>query len=50
MKFKIEFTGVTENSMLTYDIKECSFDMEPITKEINFDLVINKLNLTVDGE
>lgn len=47
MKFKIEYTGVLENRLLTYDIEECSFDMEPIVHGVNFDLVVNKLNLTV---
>lgn len=47
MKFKIEYTGVAEERVLTYDIEECSFDIEPIVQEINFDIVVNKLNLTV---
>lgn len=47
MKFKIEYTGKCENRLLTYISEEFSFDMEPVVKEIKFDLVINKLNLTV---
>lgn len=47
MKFKIEYTGVAEERMLTYNIEECSFDIEPIVQEICFDIVVNNLNLTV---
>lgn len=50
MKFKVEYTGVAEERVLTYDIEECSFDIEPIVQEINFDIVVNKLNLTVDDD
>ncbi len=47
MKFLIEYTGVAENRVLTYDVEECSFDIEPTVQEINFDIVVNKINLTV---
>lgn len=47
MKFKIEYTGVAEERVLTYNIEECSFDIEPIVQEICFDIVVNYLNLTV---
>jgi hypothetical protein len=47
MKFLIGYTGVAEQRTLTYDVEECSFDIEPIVQEIEFDIVLNKLNLTV---
>ena len=47
MKFNVEYTGVAEERVLTYDIEECSFDIEPTVQEINLDIVVNKLNLTV---
>jgi len=47
MKFLIEYTGVAEQRSLTYDVEECSFDIEPTVQEIEFDVVVNKLNLTV---
>lgn len=47
MKFSIEYTGIAEQRLLTYNNEECSFDIEPIDHEINFDIVVNKLNLTV---
>jgi uncharacterized protein YbdZ (MbtH family) len=46
MKFLIEYTDIVEQKTLIYDIEECSFDTEPTVQEINFDVVINKLNLT----
>lgn len=47
MKFLIEYTDTIEPKTLIYDIEECSFDTEPTVQEINFDVLINKLNLTV---
>ncbi|MEH6305244.1 hypothetical protein RYH73_06295 [Olivibacter sp. CPCC 100613] len=47
MKFQIEYTGTAEQKTLIYDIEECSFDTEPTVREIAFDVVLNKLNLTV---
>jgi hypothetical protein len=47
IKFDIEFTESAEQRRLIYDIEECSFDTEPSVREINFDIVVNKLNLTV---
>lgn len=46
MKFLIEYTDTVEQKTLIYDIEEFSFDTEPTVQEINFDVVINKLNLT----
>ncbi|MGS2765241.1 hypothetical protein [Sinomicrobium sp. M5D2P9] len=46
MKFLIEYTDTVEQKTLIYDIEECSFDTKPTVQEINFDVVINKLNLT----
>jgi hypothetical protein len=47
MKFDIEYTGIAEHRVLSYNIEECSFDIEPTVQEINFDIVVNKINLTV---
>jgi hypothetical protein len=46
MRFKVEYTGMTENRLLIYRPEEHSFDTEPIEHRINFDIVVNKLNLT----
>ena len=46
MKFLIEYTTIIESKSLTYDIEDCSFDTEPSVQWINFDVVVNKLNLT----
>jgi uncharacterized protein YbdZ (MbtH family) len=51
MKFHIEYTGNSEQRVLIYHADEYSFDMEPLIHEIDFDIVINTLNLTVvDGK
>ena len=47
MNFKIDYTGLSENRILIYNFKESSFDMEPTFKEIDFDIVLNEINLTV---
>jgi hypothetical protein len=47
MKFLIEYTDTLEQKNLIYDIEEYSFDTVPTVQETNFDIVINKLNLTV---
>lgn len=46
MKFAIEYTGNTVSGALVYNIEECFFDTKPVTREISFDIVENKLNLT----
>jgi hypothetical protein len=52
MKFIIDYTKFIGNSKcLTYDLEEFSFDTEPSVQEINFDVVVNKLNLsTIDDD
>lgn len=50
MKFLVEYTGETENRLLKYVTEDCSFNSEPSVQEINFDLALNKLNLTVADE
>lgn len=50
MKFLIEYTDTIEQKTLIYDIEECSFDTVPAVQEINFDVVLNKLNLTTIGD
>ncbi|WP_138927870.1 hypothetical protein [Verminephrobacter aporrectodeae] len=47
MKFLVEYTSTLDKKSLKYNIEECSFDTEPSIKEINFDIVLNKINLTV---
>lgn len=46
MKFSIEYTSNIEPRKIIYRIDEWSFDTEPTVQETNFDVVINKLNLT----
>jgi hypothetical protein len=47
MKFIIEYGNAIEQRILTYIPGECSFDMEPIVSKIDFELIINKLSLSV---
>ncbi len=47
MKFVIEYGNPVEERLLTYILKECSFDMEPIVSEIDFELILNKISLSV---
>jgi hypothetical protein len=47
MKFLIEYNGVSEQRTLIYRKDEYSFDMEPWVYEIDFDIAINTLTLTV---
>jgi len=46
MKFSIEYNNTVEHRKLIFDIAESSFDTEPTVGEINFDVVLNKINLT----
>ncbi|QJB37208.1 hypothetical protein HF324_04810 [Chitinophaga oryzae] len=50
MKFCINYTNVIEQKTLIYHIEECSFDTEPAVQEINFDIALNKLNLTATDD
>lgn len=47
MKFFIEYTGYTEQRTLLYRTDEYSFDMEPLVSEIDYDIAIDRLQLTV---
>lgn len=47
MKFIVEFGKFTEARSLTYIAEECSFYMEPIENEIDFELILNKISLSV---
>lgn len=47
MKFLIDYSGRIENKELFYNVEDASFDTEPSSLYINFDIVINKINLTV---
>lgn len=47
MKFIIEYGRPAEQRLLTYIEEECSFDMEPIVRGIDFELILNKLSLSV---
>ena len=50
MKFFIEYTGNSEQRKLIYREDEYSFDMEPSVYELDFELAINTLTLTVVDE
>ena len=51
MDFFIKYTGYSEQRNLIYREDEFSFDMEPWVHEIDFDIAINTLTLTViDGK
>jgi len=50
MKFSIDYTISIEQKKITYNSKECSFDTTPSVQWINFDVVVNKINLTVVGD
>jgi hypothetical protein len=47
MKFIIEYGNPVEQRLLTYIPEECSFDMEPIVSGIDFELILNKISLSV---
>ncbi|MDQ0593694.1 RHS repeat-associated protein [Chryseobacterium ginsenosidimutans] len=47
MKFIIEYNGKPEQRLLIYRNDEYSFDMDPWDYEMDFDIIINKLTLTV---
>jgi hypothetical protein len=50
MNFHVDYSENAEQRILNYESKEYSFDTQPSEREINFDLVLNKLNLSVvDG-
>jgi hypothetical protein len=46
MKFCVEHNGQVEQRLLRYIADEYTFDVYPSVKEISFDTVLNKLNLT----
>lgn len=51
MKFLIDYADLIGTKYLTYDVEEYSFDTGLSVQEINFDVVVNKLNLsTVDDD
>jgi hypothetical protein len=47
MKFIVEYEDLMEQRKLTYIRSEWSFDMEPIVKDIDFELILNKVSLSV---
>src|SRR5690554_5128876 len=47
MEFIIEYGHPVEQRLLTYIQEECSFDMEPIVSQIDFELTLNKISLSV---
>jgi len=46
MEFSIDYTADVQQKSLMYDVEECAFYTNPSVNEINFDIVLNKLNLT----
>ncbi len=49
MKFFIDYDSKAEKRSLKYLPNEYSFDTDPSVHEVNFTVIINKLNLTVDN-
>jgi hypothetical protein len=47
MKFVIKYGQKPINRMLTYIEKECSFDMTPFIPIYNFEIILNKLGLSI---
>jgi hypothetical protein len=47
MRFKISYDLNIEHRTLKYIEEDCSFDMEPIFSEIDFELILNKVSLAV---
>ncbi|MCH7410704.1 hypothetical protein MM239_14950 [Belliella sp. DSM 111904] len=47
MKFIIEYGHPVEQRLLTYIQEEYSFDMEPFVKSCDFELILNKISLSV---
>ncbi|MES0491077.1 MAG: hypothetical protein ABUK01_13850 [Leptospirales bacterium] len=47
MKFIIEYDNTIEQRLLTYIAEEHSFDMEPTVSATDFELILNKLSLSV---
>lgn len=47
MKFIIRFGNYIQERVLIYLMKDCSFDMEPFVTKYDFELVLNKLTLSV---
>ncbi|WP_299362479.1 hypothetical protein [Winogradskyella sp.] len=47
MKFKIDHNNRIEDRTLEYLPNECSFNMFPIVENIDFELILNKISLSV---
>lgn len=47
MKFIIKYGPSIEQRVLTYIQEECSFNMEPFVENYDFELVLNKLTLSI---
>ena len=47
MKFSIEYTGKSEDRLLTYSTEGYAFDIDPVVQWVSFDLAINMISLTV---
>lgn len=47
MKFAIDYTSKAEHKIITYVPEDYAFDIDPIVKEVDFDLALNMVNLTV---
>lgn len=50
MKFIIEYGAFVEQRLLMYIPEECSFDMKPIIHELDLELILNKITLSVVDE
>lgn len=49
MKFLIEYADFRESTRLLYNVEDFSFETQPSIHETNFDIVVNKINLSVDN-
>ncbi|WP_370900942.1 hypothetical protein [Chryseobacterium gossypii] len=47
MKFSIDYNSKKENRLLTYNVNEYGFDMEPYNYSTNINLTLNYLDLMV---
>jgi len=50
MKFSINYNSAYQANLLKYQLDEYSFSMENLSKEVNYDLVLNKLNLVINDD
>ncbi len=47
IQFQADYNNVVEHRSLFYDTASCSFDMEPVDKKWDFEVILNQLGLCV---